>query len=113
MPFLYRDGVALYVEHTAGRAPPVLLIHGWCCDHRYMAPLAEHFARQGHAVVSLDLRGHGRSDKPQQAYPISAFADDVARCCRELQLRSDKALRYASSIRHADEASPNRGLSRG
>jgi pimeloyl-ACP methyl ester carboxylesterase len=86
MPFLHRDGVALYVEHTTGRAPPVLLIHGWCCDHRHMAPLAEHFARQGHAVVSLDLRGHGRSDKPQQAYPIGAFADDVAWCCRELQL---------------------------
>jgi pimeloyl-ACP methyl ester carboxylesterase len=86
MPFLHRDGVALYVEHTAGRAPPVLLIHGWCCDHHHMAPLAEHFARKGHAVVSLDLRGHGRSDKPQQAYPISAFADDVAWCCRELQL---------------------------
>ena len=87
MPFLHRDGVALYVEHTAGRAPPVLLIHGWCCDHRHMAPQADHFARQGHAVVSLDLRGHGRSDKPQQAYPISAFADDVAWCCRELQLQ--------------------------
>lgn len=87
MPFLHRDGVALYVEHTAGRAPPVLLIHGWCCDHRHMAPLAEHFSSKGHAVVSLDLRGHGRSDKPQQAYPISAFADDVAWCCRELQLQ--------------------------
>jgi pimeloyl-ACP methyl ester carboxylesterase len=86
MPFLHRDGIALYVEHSAGRAPPVLLIHGWCCDHRHMAPQAEHFARQGHAVVSVDLRGHGRSDKPQQAYPISAFADDVVWCCRELQL---------------------------
>ena len=87
MPFLHRDGVALYVEQTAGRAPPVLLIHGWCCDHRHMAPLAEHFARQGHAVVSLDLRGHGRSDKPQQAYSIGAFADDVVWCCTELQLQ--------------------------
>jgi pimeloyl-ACP methyl ester carboxylesterase len=87
MPFLHRDGVALYIEHTAGRAPPVLLIHGWCCDHRHMAPLAEHFSSRGHAVVSLDLRGHGRSDKPPQAYPISAFADDVAWCCRELQLQ--------------------------
>ena len=86
MPFLHRDGVALYVEHTAGRAPPVLLVHGWCCDHRHMAPLAEHYSGKGHAVVSLDLRGHGRSDKPRQAYPIGIFADDVAWCCRELQL---------------------------
>ena len=62
MPFLHRDGVALCVERTVGRAPPVLLIHGWCCEHRHMAPQAEHFARQGHAVMSVDLRGHGRSD---------------------------------------------------
>ncbi len=87
MPFLHRDAIALYVERRAGRAPPVLLIHGWCCNHRHMAPLAEHYARRGHAVVSLDLRGHGRSDKPQQAYPIGAFADDVVWCCRELQLQ--------------------------
>ena len=86
MPFLHRDGVALYVEHTAGRAPPVLLVHGWCCDHRHMAPLAEHYSGKGHAVVSLDLRSHGRSDKPRQPHPIAIFADDVAWCCRELQL---------------------------
>ena len=86
MPFLHRDAIALYVERRAGRAPPVVLIHGWCCDHRHLAPLAEHFSSQGHAVVSLDLRGHGRSDKPRQAYPIGIFADDVAWCCRELQL---------------------------
>jgi pimeloyl-ACP methyl ester carboxylesterase len=70
MPFLHRDGVALDVEHRAGRAPPVLLIHGWCCDHRRMAPQAAHFARQGHAVVSVDLREHGHSDSPQRAYAI-------------------------------------------
>ena len=87
MPFLHRDGVTLYYALSRGDAAPVVLIHGWCCDHRHMAPLAEHLSSQGHAVMSLDLRGHGRSDKPQQAYPISAFADDVAWCCRELQLQ--------------------------
>lgn len=86
MPFLHRDGVALYHELSRGDAAPVVLIHGWCCDHRHMAPLAQHFAQAGHTVLSLDLRGHGRSDKPQQAYPIGVFADDVAWCCRELQL---------------------------
>lgn len=86
MPFLHRDGVALYYELSRGDAVPVVLIHGWCCDHRHMAPLAQHFAQAGHAVLALDLRGHGRSDQPQQAYPIGAFADDVAWCCQTLRL---------------------------
>jgi len=86
MPFLHRDNVALYVEDVAGAGRPIVLIHGWCCDHTYFAPQARHFASLGHRVVSPDLRGHGRSDKPHQPYPIGAFADDVAWLCRELKL---------------------------
>ena len=33
MPFLHRDNVALYVEDVAGAGRPIVLIHGWCCDH--------------------------------------------------------------------------------
>ncbi|PZQ50784.1 MAG: alpha/beta hydrolase [Rhodovulum sulfidophilum] len=78
MPFLRRDDVSLYYELTEGRSPPVVLLHGWCCDHTFLAPQAAHLAARGHAVLSLDLRGHGRSDKPEQPYPIGAFSEDVA-----------------------------------
>ena len=78
MPFASRDGVALAYERHGGALPPVVLIHGWCCDRSYLAPQAAHFAAAGRAVVELDLRGHGESDRPQQDYPIEGFADDVA-----------------------------------
>ena len=45
-----------------------------------------HFTDAGRAVVALDLRGHGRSDKPDGAYDMSVFADDVAWLCGELDL---------------------------
>ena len=32
----------------------------------------------GISVVSVDLRGHGESDKPSGPYPIAAYADDIA-----------------------------------
>ncbi len=86
MPFLKRDDVSLYFEKTDGGAPPVVMVHGWCCDHTYFAPQAEHFANLGHCVVAPDLRGHGRSDKPHQAYTMQVFADDVAGLCGELKL---------------------------
>jgi pimeloyl-ACP methyl ester carboxylesterase len=86
MKKLKRDGVTLFYEYKDGQAPPVVLIHGWCCDHTYFAPQIDHFARLGHSVMAMDLRGHGESDKPHQDYSMQAFADDVLWMCNELKL---------------------------
>src|SRR5918992_298242 len=74
---LERDGVALCYEEAGEGEPPILLVHGWCCDHTYFAPQFEHFAERGHRVVAMDLRGHGKSDKPDQHYTMQAFAADL------------------------------------
>jgi pimeloyl-ACP methyl ester carboxylesterase len=60
-------------------------VHGWTCDHTYFAPQRDHLAKR-HRVVSVDLRGHGESDKPKTKYSIDGFADDVAWLSRELGL---------------------------
>ena len=43
-----RDGVTLFFKEAPGSGDPVVLIHGWCCDHTYLAPQFEHF-RQSRA----------------------------------------------------------------
>jgi pimeloyl-ACP methyl ester carboxylesterase len=86
MPSLRKDGVVLYYEEAKGSGAPVVLVHGWCCDHSYLAPQFEHFAKRGHRVVAPDLRGHGRSDKPGCCYAMPDFADDLAWMCGELKL---------------------------
>lgn len=83
---LGRDGVGLFYEEAGGDDPPVLLVHGWCCDHTYFAPQFEHFAGRGWRVVAVDLRGHGESDKPRQRYAMSAFSDDLAWLCERFGL---------------------------
>jgi pimeloyl-ACP methyl ester carboxylesterase len=85
MPLLTRDGVALFFEEAGCGGPPVVLVHGWGCNHTFMAPQFVHF-RSAHRIVAVDLRGHGQSDRPQQAYSIPAFADDLAWICPELTL---------------------------
>jgi pimeloyl-ACP methyl ester carboxylesterase len=50
-----------------------------------MTPQFEHFGRN-HRVVSVDLRGHGESDKPQQEYTPAGFADDLAWICGQLRV---------------------------
>jgi pimeloyl-ACP methyl ester carboxylesterase len=86
MRSLRRDGVDLFYEERGEGEPPFLLVHGWCCDHAYFAPQLEHFANRGHRVVAVDLRGHGRSDKPYQHYTMQAFADDLAWVCEQIEL---------------------------
>ena len=72
-----------YEEH--GRGTPVLLIHGLGSSsldwELQMLALA---AR--HRVIALDIRGHGRSDKPRQRYHIVDFAGDVVALIEHLQL---------------------------
>jgi pimeloyl-ACP methyl ester carboxylesterase len=82
---IIRDGIALAYEETGAGTPPVLLVHGWGCDHSFLAPQAEHFSRN-HRVVSVDLRGHGASDAPRQEYTVARFADDLGFLCDRLDL---------------------------
>ena len=65
--------------------PPFVFVHGWTCNHTHFAPQIEHFAKD-HRVVAVDLRGHGASGAPTQAYTVAAFADDVVWLCDELRI---------------------------
>jgi pimeloyl-ACP methyl ester carboxylesterase len=85
MPTIVHQGVKLAYEDRGAGKPAFVFIHGWTCDRSFFAPQATYFA-QRHRVVSLDLRGHGESDKPQGAYPSAAYADDIAYAIDQLGL---------------------------
>lgn len=80
-----RDGVKLGYEESGSGDPPLLLVHGWSGNRWFMHEQAAHFAAD-HRVVSVDLRGHGESDAPEQEYTIEGFADDLAWMIGELGL---------------------------
>jgi pimeloyl-ACP methyl ester carboxylesterase len=77
LPYAARNGLKLYYEREGSGAPPLLFVHGWCCDHTFFEPQFEHF-RSSHTVIAMDLRGCGRSDRPEAGYDIPTLADDVA-----------------------------------
>jgi pimeloyl-ACP methyl ester carboxylesterase len=81
------DGTALFYEEAQGDEPPILLVHGIACDHTHFAPQFEYFARRGHRVVAMDLRGHGKSDKPHQSYTMQLFTDELAWMCAQIGLK--------------------------
>jgi pimeloyl-ACP methyl ester carboxylesterase len=85
MPYTRRDGLSLYYEQEGSGEPPLVFIHGWCCNHAFFQPQFDYF-KTSHTVTTLDLRGCGRSDQPESGYDIPTLADDLAWLCRELQL---------------------------
>jgi pimeloyl-ACP methyl ester carboxylesterase len=68
--------VHLYYE-TSGTGEPLLFIHGLGSSTRDWEPQVAEFS-SSHHVVTFDLRGHGRSDKPRGPYRIATFAADAA-----------------------------------
>ncbi len=86
METLEREGVHLSYEEVGSGGPAMVFVHGWVCDHSYFAHQIAHFSKH-HRVVSLDLRGHGASDKPKTGYTIDALADDVGWVLEELGVR--------------------------
>jgi pimeloyl-ACP methyl ester carboxylesterase len=72
-------GIRLVYDTAGAGDPPMMFIHGWCCDRSYFAPQFAHFAG-GHSVAAMDLRGHGDSGRPASrpgAYDMDVLADDV------------------------------------
>lgn len=76
MPTLLVANSELYYERI-GAGQPVLLIHGLGGSSRDWALQAPAFAAQ-YEVITVDMRGHGRSAKPRQRYRIAGFAADLA-----------------------------------
>src|SRR5712691_8123200 len=92
---IVHKGIKLAYEDRGAGKPAFVFVHGWTCDRSFFAPQAAHFARR-HRAVSLDLRGHGESDKPQGPYPIAAAADDIAYVIEQLSLGKAVAVGHSS-----------------
>jgi pimeloyl-ACP methyl ester carboxylesterase len=59
-------------------AAPFVLVHGLASNARLWDGVAAHLVRRGHVAVTVDLRGHGRSAKPDGPYDVPTVAGDVA-----------------------------------
>ena len=67
-----------YTEYGSGDSW-VVLLHGQLMPRRMHQPLARALAAEGLHVVTLDLLGHGRSDRPADplVYSMTAFGEQV------------------------------------
>jgi len=86
MPKLHTRDIDIYYEIT-GEGEPLLFIHGLGSGMQNWQMQVPVFSKY-YKVVTFDLRGHGRSDKPLEPYNIGMFAADTAGLMKSLGISS-------------------------
>jgi pimeloyl-ACP methyl ester carboxylesterase len=79
------NGLQLAVWEWPGDGPPLFFAHATGfharCWDQVMGRLP------GHRAIAVDMRGHGRSDKPEPPYSWGPFGEDLAALAEEMDLR--------------------------
>lgn len=68
-----------------GEGTPVVLLHGFCGSSAYWERVLPLLQGAGRFLVP-DVRGHGDSGAPDEAYSIEGMADDIAELLQELNI---------------------------
>lgn len=96
--FVSFDKTRIYYE-VKGNGSPVLLIHGFTSkgDDWKNIDLYNQLANAGFSVITVDLRGNGKSDKPHDtlAYQDDAEAKDVMGLMHSLGYKKYGAVGYS------------------
>jgi pimeloyl-ACP methyl ester carboxylesterase len=87
--FRYRGYRIAYDVHGEGERV-LILVHGLLMNRRMYDNLAPEMSARGNRVITVDLLGHGESDKPidMRIYSMSSFASQVAALVDHLGLRA-------------------------
>lgn len=73
---IHLDDITLHAVQ-AGHGPLALFLHGITANAYVFMPVMQALASRFH-VVSIDMRGHGRSSKPATGYEADDYANDIA-----------------------------------
>jgi len=84
-------GPRLAIRRCDGPLRPFLLVHGLASNARLWDGVAARLASAGHEVVSVDLRGHGRSDETPDGYDTATAAADLSTLIGLLGWTGDRA----------------------
>ncbi|MCU0703948.1 MAG: alpha/beta hydrolase [Fimbriiglobus sp.] len=100
---------------SAGTGEPILLLHGWMADAGMWGRLDTNPMSKEFQLIAVDLRGHGKSDKPHEVDKYGAeMAEDVIRLLDHLKLPKAHLVGYSMGAIVAGKvaaAHPDRVLS--
>jgi len=79
------DDLRIAFEESGSGAPTVVLIHGGFANRSHFRQQTQHLALR-HRTLAVDLRGHGESDAPNDAFGVRDFARDVIGVCESARV---------------------------
>ena len=77
-PFATVDGIKVHYTSYGEGAAAVLFVHGWIGDETLWQEQGPALAAQNLRAITIDLPGHGQSDKPPIAYTSDLYARAIA-----------------------------------
>src|SRR5437764_1886351 len=81
------DGAKVhYTEYGTGENA-LLFVRGWSCDETFWAAQAPALGAKVH-VITIDLPGHGQSDKPQIAYTMDLYTRAIDAVLRDANVKA-------------------------
>jgi pimeloyl-ACP methyl ester carboxylesterase len=98
MPTFRHEGHRLHYTIHGDGPRTFVLVHGLLLSQKMHAPVARALAERGHRVVTLDLLGHGKSDRPRDMalYSMSFFGEQMIGLLDHLEL--DEAVLGGTSL---------------
>ena len=98
MPYFRHNGHRIAYSEFGSGPRTCVLIHGLLLSQLMHEPLARDLAARGNRVITIDLLGHGRSDRPRESwnYSIPGCAEQVVGLLDHLEL--DEAVIVGTSL---------------
>ncbi|HEV2806511.1 MAG TPA: alpha/beta hydrolase [Chthoniobacterales bacterium] len=89
------DGAKVhYTEYGSGDRT-LLFVHGWACDESFWSGQAPALGAKFH-VITIDLPGHGQSDKPQIAYTMDLYARAIDAVLRDAKVNAATLIAHSN-----------------
>jgi len=85
--FVTVDGVKVRYTNYGRGETALLFVHGWACDETVWQDQAPALAEKIR-VITIDLPGHGQSDKPKIAYTMDFYARAIDAVLRDANASS-------------------------
>jgi len=100
MPYAQTSRGKFYVEDWGGHGPVVCLLHGLTSQHTDWNEIAPRLVKEGFQVIAPDMRGHGKSEKPETGYSPEDLAIDTTALLQTLGMAQAHVVGHSTGGRN-------------
>lgn len=78
-------GVRMYfTDNGDPEGRPIILMHGWGCDHSTLASVERTALAAGYRVINVDVPGFGKSEEPADVWGVEEYTQAVEELVEKL-----------------------------